>query len=301
MTTEWERANSKTTFGFDLLFADLPPGEFLKRYFPDRTFISHSDQALKTFEGMRIAAATPTTILQDFEGCPIRLWIDRNSYDVDCLNALTGFRNGGAIYIPNAERVYAELSQFRDQLCAELGVPSSAGSCSIFMSREGATVPMHFDHDFGFNMLVRGQKRWTLAKNDCVVWPTVGHDASREPLPLLKSYLDRNLPNTMPPSSVDVEVGPGAVCFIPRGYFHTTFARVDCIALDFAIDPPVWADYIGALVRNHLIAQPRGRESVLGAHNSSIFHADFQERLDAVIFSLPHFEKAVRLWSDKVN
>jgi 50S ribosomal protein L16 3-hydroxylase len=288
-----------THFSFDTLFADLEPGVFLREYFPSRAVASHSDGALRELDHTRISRATSCEILRDFESHPIKLWIDSTSFEVNYLEASAGFNRDGAIYIANAERVYSDLVPFRDQLCKELGIPSTSGSCSIFMSRRGTTVPMHFDHDFGFNILIRGRKRWTMARNEYVSWPTVGYDASKEPPPLLKSYLDKALPTSMPNDSFDFEVGPGAVCFVPRGYFHSTFAEDDCIALDFAIEPPLWADYLASLIRNQLILQPQGRQSVFGISSSSQFHDDFHERFGTVVFSINEVRKIVGRWQDQ--
>lgn len=277
------RPGEAVAFGFDVLFSDLKPGEFFSGYFPLKWLISSSDGVLAALASTAVKASSPTDILESLADRVVLAWQDKRSHGMSARAAAKAFERGAAVYVPHVESIYGELRPFLAVLCSELGIPDAWASCSLFLSPKGAEVPMHFDHDFGVNVLLRGRKRWTIALNDHVAFPTVGFDASKDPLPELRSYVAGNLLRSMPTSAKSIEVGPGGVAFLPRGCWHSTYALEDCVALDFALDPPCWVDYALSILRSELVKLAGARRSVLSVERGSRFHNQYTKQEEAVL------------------
>src|SRR5205085_487824 len=112
----------------------------------------------------------------------------------------------------------------------------------------------------------------------------------------LVGYLGGTLPNEMPAESMVVETQPGTVWFLPRGYWHSTVAHEDCIAIDFAIDPPCWTDYALSLFRVQLLRIPMARESVFGLLRGGESHQEYLHRRETLLFSLQDLLRTVASW-----
>ncbi len=271
--------------GIDVFFGDLPPMKFVEEYFPTKALISHNNAVLPCLHSSALLSETPFSILRKAKLRPIRLWKDNVSKLVRVEDAIEGYRRGGAIYIAGAEEVYPDLTPYLQIICRELGIPVGWASCSIFMSPKGASVPLHFDHDFGFNLLLKGRKKWFIAENTVVKWPTVGFDSNGEALPELSRYLSADGID-VPKCGEQIETAPGSVCFLPRGYWHSTLAHEDCIAVDFAISPINWADHIAACLRDQLVLLPWARESVYGIASGTPFSEAYATRRDEMILGV---------------
>ncbi len=247
------------------LFYPIDSGEFLARFWPSRPLLWRG-----ALDRIGLPYLTQLTdlkaILAMYRG-PVKGWNRAGSVNSSPERALGLYETGHALYVPRIDRYLPELGEFLRPLERELGVPRHSAHCSIFAAAANSVIPMHFDMDFGFNILLQGRKIWKLAPNEHVLNPLVSHDTSR-PGPDLQPYVKETLPQTMPKNCSSDEAGPGDVYFLPRGYWHETKAVEDCIALEFAVTPGTWLDVVLDEIRAKLLLRVDWRESVLGVRGT---------------------------------
>src|SRR4029078_13646243 len=65
------------------------------------------------------------------------------------------------------------------------------------------------------------------------------------------------------------EAQPGDVVYVPRGVWHATRTTEASLAMAFVIQPLTWAEHLTKALQDRLHADPRWRERVLRARQSS--------------------------------
>jgi hypothetical protein len=160
------------------------------------------------------------------------------------------------------ERFIPAVDRLVRSVAADLGLPADHCGGELIASRPGAGAPMHFDSDDGFNIQLRGRKRWRTALNQWVAHPLVSYgvgftDIGRQ----LAAHAVGPMPERMPANSRTHNVGPGSVVYLPRGTWHETqvVGSGESLALVVNLRVPNWADRVLDALKRRLMSRPQFR------------------------------------------
>jgi 50S ribosomal protein L16 3-hydroxylase len=256
------------------LIYPLAEDVFLRRYFPQRLLVSHGP--LRRFS--RLLALDE---LKDAESAAracrsyVRVWSRGVDVHVDGVEAMDCYRAGMTLYMTGIGRCIPAVQRFVRDVATDLGIPAEQCGADLIASRAGAGAPMHFDSDDGFNIQLRGRKRWRTAPNRWVAHPLVSYgvgypDIGRQ----LSANANGPMPERMPASSRTHHVRPGSVVYLPRGTWHETqvVGREDSLALVVNLSVPSWADLVLDALRRRLVSRARFRETAyaMGASGTRV-------------------------------
>src|SRR5262249_20813772 len=150
------------------------------------------------------------------------------------------------------------------------------------------------DLNDNFVCQVRGTKRWRIAPNAHVRYPTVRYVIGQRPNPVHEVEAPRGLPTEMPQNFQTVELRPGMVMFVPRGMWHDTETIANdesgAESLHFNIQLGIvkWKHAIEfLLLETTALYGGELRAPMLGAFDGSVMRDEFVEglksRLRAVV------------------
>lgn len=182
----------------------------------------------------------PERLLSSFPNLVgIQAWSPSGSQHCGPHEALKFYLDGAALYIPKVQNLCYGAETILKSLESDLGVPAGSGHCSVFCGSRGSVVSPHCDHDYGFNYLVYGAKRWRISVSENLEFPLVGHQIGRQ----ASSRISGLVPDCMPPYIGFIQES-GDCVFVPPGVWHSTECLVESLSLDFAIDPPRRSDFL---------------------------------------------------------
>ena len=178
------------------------------------------------------------------------------------MTARAAFESGMTISTPGLgplESVFPVGQRFVRPLHRELGLPPSATTRSIiYCSPAGRGTSLHFDRNTNIVVQLAGTKRWTLAPNYEVAYPTKRYSTkqSAPPHPYLQDYLDQPLPTELSAASaaeaIEVALEPGDVLVVPYGWWHQTEAVTDSLQMNFTAAMVSYADIVTKALRRQL-------------------------------------------------
>ena len=216
-----------------------------------------------------------------------------SSIDIYPKDAKKIFNNGMGLLFNEADKISPELVQWLSGIKQELGLPTlTYGRCLIYATPDGRGTAPHFDQNINFVLQISGTKKWMMAPNHHVQNPMTRHTMGLETDPELMSYLEAPLPEEMPHDILTFELKPGSLLFVPRGYWHSTEAQGDALALNFTFTAPTWIDLFTMALRSRLSQVPEWRSTADGV--SSIEHREmaemkFNELLAMIVQDLPNW------------
>ena len=173
---------------------------------------------------------------------------------------------GMALILNGVERFLPLVQEWLTALRLELGLPPGCEPRSIiYVTPSGAGNSPHFDANANFVVQLRGTKRWHIARNTHVPDPTDRWAMNEGPLPEeLRGYALTPLPSELPADTEVIDLKPGSVLFVPRGYWHSTEADEDTLALNFTFGQPTWADVVLGQLREKLLKDRAWRKLATG-------------------------------------
>lgn len=263
--------------------------EFLAAFEKNAPFVvHHQDDSLKPLTDLPFLASLdallnswPATIqahlpdMRDEESS-----IDTNNKDASKL-----FNNGMGLLFNEAHTISPLLVEWLQEIRSALGLSAMTyGRCLVYATPDGKGTAPHFDQNINFVVQIHGTKKWWMAPNESVQNPMTRNTMGVEPDPELMSYLDAPMPSSMPKDAKMYELKPGSVLFVPRGWWHSTEAEGDALALNFTFTAPTWIDLFTAAVRSRLALSPEWRESA-SAHDEK----KFEYLMKAFSAELPHW------------
>ena len=181
--------------------------------------------------------------------------------------ALHQLRSGASLFFEHVEHDVPQVRRLLYRLEAELGLCRDSVTCQAFASRRNSGVRMHFDSDSAFNIQLRGEKTWWLARNAHSSAPLRGWSVSDSPTPgdpLLAPYSRYPFPQALPARSRTLHVGPGQVVFIPVGTWHETRCHSDSFSLILAVRSPRVGEAILSTLDQTLRGTLAWRQAVWG-------------------------------------
>jgi ribosomal protein L16 Arg81 hydroxylase len=136
-------------------------------------------------------------------------------------------------------------------LDSTFGLLPGTTQINAFASLPGRGAFWHWDAQENFIVQVRGRKRWRVAPNEYLEWPTNGGQQGAERLPEIRFQLtDPTKPIEVPKQWRTIELEPGDVLFTPRGYWHSTENIDESLHLVLQMKMPCWRDVFTFLLHS---------------------------------------------------
>ncbi|MDF3142778.1 MULTISPECIES: cupin domain-containing protein [unclassified Streptomyces] len=276
------------------LFADfiapLTPEQFFAAHWPDTPYVGPGRELPDELLRAAPELIDAERVLESF-GNTVSL-IRRNGPHARVprgKDALPMYRAGFTCYMRHVERDFAGLDDLIAAASRQLGLPSSAMSCEIFCSTGTSGVPMHSDFDVNFALLLSGSKRWRLAPNESIENQTAmcfarGRKQADE---RQLTYAHAPFPERMPDDAREIVMEAGGLLFLPRGWWHETYATGPCMQLNLVVKGPHWARVFSRALEEKLLGAPDWREFAYGvAVGNDAGHQAAVERLAGLIEGL---------------
>lgn len=228
----------------DVLFG-VPAETFVAESWPDRPRHAHGSTARFAGIAEHPAFASISTVLREHRG---HAWVrDRTWFELAWIeDAPERFERGEVLDLGVAQRapgVQAWIDALVEEL--SLGFGAHQGTCRAYVGRSGTQVGKHFDHRDLFLVQLHGRARWTVAPNDALPGPLATHVVG---MPIHPSNREGDLTaldaRELPPGAETIELEPGSVLFVPRGYWQTSELVDDALTLAFSFRVPPWLDLI---------------------------------------------------------
>ncbi len=177
------------------------------------------------------------------------------------------YESGMGLYFNLASWVN-DVRRWTEQLADDLGHLRSKCVPSVFITPAGWTTELHFDSNENFTLQLRGLKVWKLAPNTSVANPVDRFTTSGIVPERLKQYhTGADLLNS--DSYSTVELAPGSVLYVPRGYWHSVDSVEESVSINLCIIPETWVSFLLLVLPYLLLTSPELREVATGITGSA--------------------------------
>lgn len=221
---------------------------------------------------------------------------EASSVDTNTTDAKKLFQNGMGLLFNEAHRISPVLETWLQKIRQDLKISAQTyGRCLIYATPDGKGTAPHFDQNINFVLQIQGTKIWKLAPNEHLANPLTRHTMGTDPDPEMSGYLDEELPKKMPKSTQTIELKPGSMLFVPRGYWHSTEAQGEALALNFTFTAPTWIDLFTMALRSRLALSPEWRATANGvseSQNRDEAEAYLDTLLAGLTEDLPHWQSS---------
>jgi ribosomal protein L16 Arg81 hydroxylase len=186
--------------------------------------------------------------------------------------------SGFTIMVDDLPATIPALYELKQAAATDLGIPARSVDVKLSISPEGAGFPMHFDRHDSIQFQISGAKNWMLAPNRALRFPlhgcTLGMSVPKE----LRAYYPAGQPQ--PPSKREcIELSPGMILFVPRGYWHSTIAGEMSVSVVIRLAPPPWIQFLPTRYERRLSRDWRWREPSFWAWGSGTKTAAARRRM----------------------
>jgi ribosomal protein L16 Arg81 hydroxylase len=157
------------------------------------------------------------------------------------------------------------------------GLPVDGELCDshIHLSTAGAGFMTHLDDKDIVMLQLRGTKAWWVDEVPFIESPTDGYVPGDPPNKDLKPYWPSHLP---PDGSYvreeselcRIDLAPGSLLFIPRGFLHRTKAVDESVTLTFGFHTRPWVELVLEKLKHKLVEDVDWRRPVHGIAPSSV-------------------------------
>lgn len=214
---------------------------------------------------------------------------ESSAVDANAQDARKLFANKMALLFNNVQTISPLLNDWLMILKKDLGLPTSTfARCMVYATPDGKGTAAHFDQNVNFVLQLHGEKKWWLAPNLHVENPTQRFTIGQLMDPELASYADHNMPKKMPTEDLqEIVLKPGSMLFVPRGYWHSTEATGEALALNFTFSQPTWVDLFTIALRSRLLLSPDWRDLADGVTSMDVLRrADAEHKLQQLLLEL---------------
>lgn len=278
------------------LIAPVTTEEFFKCHWPHHPlFVPASPDKLKAIFDIQqlsdiesLVAARSLKVracLPDFDD-------EYSSIHLDPKDALKAYRNSMTLVFDSMQTQNTVIADSLNQIRQDLGLVTGGESdlCKArsiaYATPSGGGTRLHFDANANFIIQISGSKQWVLAPNNSVKNPTERFTTGSLEMPAaLEKQCHDMLLDDVPEDAIEIDMQPGCVLFVPRGYWHATTTFEDSLSLNFTFSQPTWADVFTKSLQEFLLTSPDWRELADGLESQ-----DQKRRTQAV----KHFEELVQ-------
>jgi len=238
--------------------------EFIQNYWPTRLFIQDESVGhelfatdlsqimdLKTLVPLHVQSVRVHQMAKDGYRPTIVTRAEFGQVDLSAPWSIERVQN----YCPSIDSLLRDLAEW-------LWIPLDRISASIFVSPGSNGLPWHFDPVEVLIIPLIGKKIWFLKENVVVRFPFHKYVPSQsKPHPDLAAQCQCPLRT---PELYDCiwEGKPGSVCFLPRGWWHKTEAKIRSVSLSIGINTPRLMDVLLSGIERLLGGSERWREPV---------------------------------------
>jgi 50S ribosomal protein L16 3-hydroxylase len=286
--------------GLSALIAPHDLQEFLSETWPHEPFVVHG---LET----SIRELTQIPFLQSLNSLlnswphPVQVHLPDVADESSSVNATASdarklFANHMALLFNNVQTLSPVLNEWLQALARDLGLPTSTQArCMVYATPDGKGTAAHFDQNINFVLQLQGIKKWKLASNLHVENPTERYTIGQPMDPELETYASPEMPTEMPTDAQEVILKPGSMLFVPRGYWHSTEAEGEALALNFTFSQPTWIDLLTAALRSRLTLSADWRELADGVTSRNperrkLAQQTFDSLLAELVEDLPNWQ-----------
>ncbi len=201
-----------------------------------------------------------------------------SSVDISTEEAPEYFKKGMGLLFNDVDRISPHLGEWLEKIRSDLGISNlSYKRCLVYATPDGKGTAPHFDQNINFVLQIHGTKVWTMAPNAHVANPLTRHTMGQEPDVELATYAHSSFPMEMPKSARNYTLKPGTLLYVPRGYWHSTEAAGDALALNFTFTAPSWLDLFTAALRSRLALSEDWRATAEGLSDPKAFNLLLEE------------------------
>lgn len=225
---------------------------------------------LQSLENLISARSTKVrACLPDFDD-------EYSSILVDPADAMKVYQNSMTLVFDSMQKQSPEISAALKNITRDLGLVVGTYEHNLCQARSIAYATpawcgtrLHFDANANFVIQISGTKKWTLAKNNSVDFPTERFTTGSLEMPMaLEKQCHAELLHEVPEDAVEYLMEPGCVLFVPRGVWHETTTEEDSLSLNFTFSQPSWADVFSKSIHGLLLNSPEWRKLCVGVGSS---------------------------------
>ncbi|CAH9060198.1 hypothetical protein PSECIP111951_02893 [Pseudoalteromonas holothuriae] len=247
------KSDSALASPIDALFYPLSNIEFMTQKWPEQFNVTHGNNALLTelindpdFTSIErlVNARSENDLRADYTRTNLP-----SQFGITPQQAIDLYHEGCTIY---ARRLLNDVSvKWCKELDKTFGLVPGTAQINAFASQAGPGLPWHWDAQEIFIVQVSGKKRWHVAANEAVKWPTKGGRAGSDYPPEVAMQLTNPEQPIEEPSEFEtIDLEPGSVMFLPRGYWHRTENIDESMHLVLQVNLLNWRDVFGYLLNN---------------------------------------------------
>ncbi len=291
-------------FGLNELLNPMNKELFLKSYWPLKPlFVEANHKKLGQFLQIQqlqdlesVIAARQLKVracLPDYDD-------EYSSIHVEPEDALKAYRNNMTLVFDSIQKQNETIGQILKSIRSDLGLVTGGVNNNLCHARSivyatpaGCGTRLHFDANINFIVQLHGSKIWRLTENNSVKNPTERFTAgSFEMSSALERQCHATLLDQMPDDCLEVDMHPGCVLFVPRGYWHETTTHEDSLSLNFTFSQPSWADVFTKSLHQHLLQFPEWRALADGLESTEVCRkthsvTEFESLYKKLISQLP--------------
>ena len=284
--------------GLSALIHPFKTAEFFAHYKKNEPFVVHHNaEALKSLRALGFLASLENLLNvwpHAIQAQLPDLRDESSSITTNSQDAKKLFQNGMGLLFNEAHRISPVLQTWLEKIRGDLGISTQTYSrCLIYATPDGKGTAPHFDQNVNFVLQIHGTKIWRLAPNAHVENPLTRHTMGSKSDAELAGYIESDLPTRMPKSVTTIELKPGSLLLVPRGYWHSTEAKGEALALNFTYTAPTWIDLFTTALRSRLALSPEWRETanqVANPKNRYLAEAYLESLLATIIEDIPAWQ-----------
>ncbi len=259
----------------DLLFP-VTADDFLNSHWPEQPLFIPAQptklQKIFSIPELKTIEALVKARTQKVRACLPDFDDEYSSIQLEPKDALKAFNNNMTLVFDQMQNQNSVISEMLANLTDELGLVIGSSEQNLCQARsmayatpEWCGTRLHFDANANFIIQISGSKKWTLAKNKSVDYPTERFTTGSLEMPMaLEKQCHDQLLDAAPADAVEYLMQPGCVLFVPRGYWHETTTDENSLSLNFTFSQPTWADIFSKSIHSHVLNNPEWRKLCVG-------------------------------------
>ena len=263
----------------EIMIGEQDRGAFL-RAFPTNFFVHHGSIARLTALRNIPALTDLRSLLPHIKGRLSTYFSDATSRERREMGAVSGaeealehYEAGGVLDIPDVNAAVPEVQGLIDRFELDLGIPQGTVNCAALASTTGAGLQPHYDGRCILTIQLGGNKTWHVAPQKEVLNPVDNYNIGGA-WGSMADWHEGDAPQRMPESPTVVEMRPGSVLFVPRGWLHSTVSSAHSLALAIDLFIPTLQEVVSRFFTATLRRNPQMRALALGLRNDQNRVAD---------------------------
>jgi ribosomal protein L16 Arg81 hydroxylase len=254
--------------GLKTLLQPLDPRQFREQFWQQRHYVARARRNLLAQLAKELEDFNVDRLLVHHSGV-VQAWVSTpeggfNAAEIPREAGPVAYEAGATLYLRLID--VPALAEWQRRLARELGHSPQGLTCSIFAAKRGSGTRCHFDTLENFTIQLRGAKTWRLHPNGHVKAPLENWVTGYELTAEMELYCRVPMPKDMPGRAEKIELRPGDILYLPRGYWHSAAASGDSVSLFLGFPATPCVDFVLNALRSRLIRSARWRESVIDAN-----------------------------------